>query len=608
MSPRRASSRTTPGVERTKSMKLRPLAGRFAIMRSLTTELTADFDVSISGASLETVTAAWTPAGSRTSRTLASLPFATRAAENPARSAPTSYVPTGTIGIVKVPTDPEVVFRTAPVSTFRAVTATFGIAAPDVSTTVPLIEPVVLWPKANDAAVKSRRNAGRREFDPDRIIAASLFVSASSRVDTTGLNTRQCNGTCASGVVRIAVLGETTRENDRDATSEVRESATARDSRGEAPACLRRISPSGPRLSRRALFPRLLESARASRRDRTLCPVHRCPRQPAHSNALPQVPDGRGLRPRAGGGARGRHPPNRLLQRPGTKPPPSRRGDRRRTRRTRPRHDGRAGRAPRRRAQDCQRHSRQRLRQGRGVRRRHSRGARGAPTRLHAPDRPRPDRRGFECARAEGAPHHGGSPADLSRPPDLRRAAPPLRGLSGETSVPEERGLPVRGYLSGAIEHAADGGRSWREEFVTFLRGELRHEVYDPAADEKKNLTDEELAGFRRWKLEDRERFQEVVRKIIAWDLERIENETDYVVALWDRAAAAGGGTAAEVTLAYRLGKPVYLLLGMPAAEASGWVLGAATEVFDSVAALESRLRERFGAPSRRDGAAASVR
>ncbi|HEX9286735.1 MAG TPA: hypothetical protein VF999_05650 [Thermoanaerobaculia bacterium] len=166
----------------------------------------------------------------------------------------------------------------------------------------------------------------------------------------------------------------------------------------------------------------------------------------------------------------------------------------------------------------------------------------------------------------------------------------------------------MRVYLSGAIEHAADGGRSWREEFVTFLRGELRHEVYDPAADEKKNLTDEELAGFRRWKLEDRERFQEVVRKIIAWDLERIENETDYVVALWDRAAAAGGGTAAEVTLAYRLGKPVYLLLGMPAAEASGWVLGAATEVFDSVAALESRLRERFGAPSRRDGAAASVR
>jgi hypothetical protein len=54
------------------------------------------------------------------------------------------------------------------------------------------------------------------------------------------------------------------------------------------------------------------------------------------------------------------------------------------------------------------------------------------------------------------------------------------------------------------------------------------------------------------------------------------------------------------VTLAYRLGKPVYLILAIPAAEASGWVLSAATEVFDGVAALESRLRERFGPTPRR--------
>ena len=150
-------------------------------------------------------------------------------------------------------------------------------------------------------------------------------------------------------------------------------------------------------------------------------------------------------------------------------------------------------------------------------------------------------------------------------------------------------------YLSGAIEHAGDGGRGWRAEISELLR-ELRHEVYDPAADEKKCLTDEELANFRRWKLEDPARFREVVRKIIAWDLDQVEREADYLIALWDRAAAQGGGTAAEVTLAHRLGKPVYLLLAMPAAEASGWVLSAATEVFDSLAALETRLRETFGA------------
>jgi nucleoside 2-deoxyribosyltransferase len=150
-------------------------------------------------------------------------------------------------------------------------------------------------------------------------------------------------------------------------------------------------------------------------------------------------------------------------------------------------------------------------------------------------------------------------------------------------------------YLSGAIEHAEDGGIGWRRELCGLLCDELRHEVYDPAADEKKDLTEEERTNFRRWKRDDPARFRETVRKIIAWDLDRVEHEADYVIALWDRAAAAGGGTAAEVTLAHRLGKPVYLVLGMPAAEASGWVLSAATEVFDSLETLKSRLRETFG-------------
>ena len=153
-------------------------------------------------------------------------------------------------------------------------------------------------------------------------------------------------------------------------------------------------------------------------------------------------------------------------------------------------------------------------------------------------------------------------------------------------------------YLSGAIEHASDGGRGWRRAIADLLRDELRHDVYDPAADEKKCLTEDELTNFRRWKLEDPARFRAVVRKIIAWDLDQVESEADYVIALWDRAAAQGGGTAAEVTLAHRLGKPVYLLLGMPAAEASGWVLAAATEAFETVEALTGRLRDLYGPPA----------
>jgi nucleoside 2-deoxyribosyltransferase len=151
-----------------------------------------------------------------------------------------------------------------------------------------------------------------------------------------------------------------------------------------------------------------------------------------------------------------------------------------------------------------------------------------------------------------------------------------------------------RVYLSGAIEHATDRGTGWRREISSFLAEELGHQVYDPAADEKKDLSEEERRDFRLWKQESPHRFRGVVRKIIAWDLDRIERGTDYVIALWDEASARGGGTAAEITLAYRLGKPVYLVLGMPPADASGWILAAASEVFEDFERLRRYLRERF--------------
>jgi hypothetical protein len=155
------------------------------------------------------------------------------------------------------------------------------------------------------------------------------------------------------------------------------------------------------------------------------------------------------------------------------------------------------------------------------------------------------------------------------------------------------RGRP-RVYLSGGIEHAADGGRGWRAGIGRFLEDTLGHAVYDPSTDEKKSLTDEERSSFRRWKTEAPDRFRAVIRKIIAWDLDRVEKDTDYVVAYWDGCAARGGGTAAEITLAHRLGKPVFVVLGVPRTDASGWILGAADEVFETFEELEAALRARY--------------
>ena len=41
----------------------------------------------------------------------------------------------------------------------------------------------------------------------------------------------------------------------------------------------------------------------------------------------------------------------------------------------------------------------------------------------------------------------------------------------------------------------------------------------------------------------------------------------------------------------------MYLLLGMPAAEASGWVLSAATEAFETMEQLIVRLKDLYKAP-----------
>ena len=144
-------------------------------------------------------------------------------------------------------------------------------------------------------------------------------------------------------------------------------------------------------------------------------------------------------------------------------------------------------------------------------------------------------------------------------------------------------------YLSGAIEHAPDYGRAWRMQLTPRLRA-LGHEVYDPAADEQKNLTDEEVRNFRRWKRDDLDQFRRTVRKIIEWDMDWIERRADGVICYWDEHCSKGAGTQAELTAAYRRGVPVYLVAGIPVEKISGWILGCASEIFESFDELESFL------------------
>src|ERR1700683_2813559 len=148
-------------------------------------------------------------------------------------------------------------------------------------------------------------------------------------------------------------------------------------------------------------------------------------------------------------------------------------------------------------------------------------------------------------------------------------------------------------YLSGPIEYAEDGGRLWRRKLAPYLREKWGRRGDDPAEDEKKNLSDEEAAHFREWKSSDVERFRRVVRKIIAFDLDIIENHADYVVCYWD-AQAKSGGTSAELTIAHRKGIPVYLVSTLPSREISGWLLAFSGQGLRAVEDLKEFLTARF--------------
>jgi nucleoside 2-deoxyribosyltransferase len=136
-------------------------------------------------------------------------------------------------------------------------------------------------------------------------------------------------------------------------------------------------------------------------------------------------------------------------------------------------------------------------------------------------------------------------------------------------------------YLAGSIEYSPDLGKGWRAGIKPALTA-MGHEVYDPAEDELKNLTETEAREFRAWKATDLRRFRQTVKKIIAYDLDLIEHRCDAIVCYWDQYAGRGAGTQGELTFAHRKGIPVYLICGVPVEQISGWLLGCATEVFAS--------------------------
>ena len=137
-------------------------------------------------------------------------------------------------------------------------------------------------------------------------------------------------------------------------------------------------------------------------------------------------------------------------------------------------------------------------------------------------------------------------------------------------------------YLSGPIENAENDGAGWRELITQWLKNEIGHDVFNPVEatrDIIKGLSNEQ---FREMKKIEPQNYKRLIRQIIDIDIKAVVEQSDYLIVDWNKSVFKGGGTHGEITLAYYLKKPIYLVNHVPLDDLSSWIFSCATEVFDS--------------------------
>jgi hypothetical protein len=154
-------------------------------------------------------------------------------------------------------------------------------------------------------------------------------------------------------------------------------------------------------------------------------------------------------------------------------------------------------------------------------------------------------------------------------------------------------------FLCGAMEYASDGGAGWRERMRVWIQENLNHRVYDPVIEAQRLFSAEEWKGLAEWKTSDLMRYRRALCIAINHDLDMMLRQADYVICLWDDAAARGGGTQAELTTAYRKGIRVYMGTELPLSDISGWILACTDRIFTRFDELKAFLAATYGKDAR---------
>ena len=149
-------------------------------------------------------------------------------------------------------------------------------------------------------------------------------------------------------------------------------------------------------------------------------------------------------------------------------------------------------------------------------------------------------------------------------------------------------------YLSGPIENAKNDGASWRKMMTDWLNEKLNHKVFNPVIETKPILEKYRGKNFREMKKTSPLEYKRVIREIIKVDLESVVNQADYLIVKWDKTVFKGGGTHGEITMAYWLGKPIYLVNELPVEDISSWIFSCSNYVFNNFDDLKSKLKKLY--------------
>ena len=152
----------------------------------------------------------------------------------------------------------------------------------------------------------------------------------------------------------------------------------------------------------------------------------------------------------------------------------------------------------------------------------------------------------------------------------------------------------MKAYLSGPIENAENDGASWRQDMTLWLKDNLNHEVFNPVLETKNIIGHLNPSIFRSMKKTDPIEYKNIIREIIKLDLEALINDSDYLIVKWDKSVLKGGGTHGEVTMAYWIKKPIFIVNSLPIDDMSSWIFSCSDFIFNDFKSLKKKLTQLY--------------